>query len=228
MGEEKGEEQVAVPVTATIVESQLEVGKVFGTSDDSAVHKRDRETGAETDSNNTVKKLKTDEGASKESVNGEKNATAKEEKVAEPDTASKTESDKASTATETADEEKGGKVQENAAVDSKFNEPSAIVSSTTIFKGGFGSFTNSGFGAATGSPATTSIFSNASNLTTNTGTNGSATTSAFSSAASAFKGGFSGFSPSSGFGSEKKDNPWAESKVLPKVSISLPWQWCIF
>ncbi|KAF5092425.1 hypothetical protein D0Z00_004593 [Geotrichum galactomycetum] len=226
MSEEKVDEQVAVSATASIVESQLEVGNVSATSDDSAVQKRDRESGAETEDNNTVKKLKTDEGAkaSKESVNGEQDATATEEEVAEPDTSSKAESDQAPTATETADEEKGDKLEEDAPADSKSSEPAAVVSSTTTFKGGFGSFTNSGFGAATGSPATTSIFSSASNLTTSTGTNGTATTSAFSSAASAFKGGFSGFSSSSGFGSEKKDNPWAESKVLPKVSIFLPRQ----
>lgn len=224
MGEEKAEEQVAVP--ATTVESQLEVDKVAGTTDGTAVHKRDREAGAETDENNTVKKLKTDEDAkaNDESVNGEKDATAKEEKVAESDTASKAESDKALTATETTDEKTRDKVEKDAAVDSKASEPTAILNSTTTFKGGFGSFTNSGFGTATSSPATTSVFSSASNSTTSTGNNGTDTTSAFSSAANAFKGGFSGFSSSSSFSSEKKDNPWAESKILPKVSISLPRQ----
>lgn len=220
MGEEKIEDNVAVnTVTPPSVENQLEVSDIPSTANDSVSQKREREEKNDEDSSN--KKLKVNETVKlcEENSNDETDATAEEQKLTSTQNEDNSEPDATHTVSKTTDEEKEVKPKETSA-DLTVSEPTETVSSTTTFKGGFGSFVNSGFGSATDS-SSPNIFSSASNSTTSAQTNGTATTSAFSSAASIFKGGFSGFGSSNTLASEKKDNPWTESKVLPKVSISL-------
>lgn len=105
------------------------------------------------------------------------------------------------------------KVKEEEEVSSQPSTPSAFVSASTTFTGGFGSFVKSGFGAAT---PKTSIFGGSSNILKDLKTKKEIESSTPGSPSIFKSGGFSSFS-GSGFSTPKKDNPWAESQETPKV-----------